>query len=258
MRFMDVEELFNLKGKTALVTGAAQGLGREIALAFAENGASLVLSDIQNPVDTAEAVEEAGAPWIIVQADITDEDQVKALAAKAVSKFGKVDVLINNAGASQLSYTATQDLSKPEWDSIIGINLTGTFLCCQHIGKGMIASGGGSIINIASTAGITGVPRAPAYAASKAGVILLTKSLAIEWARHDIRVNAVAPHYLETSLTEGLRASEKIYAALVKQIPMGRFGKTSEMVGAVLFLASHAANYLTGTVIVADGGYLAL
>lgn len=254
---MDVEELFNLKGKIALVTGAARGLGREIALALAESGASLVLSDIRNPMDTAAAVEAAGAPWIAVQADISDEVQVKAMAEKALSKFGRVDILINNAGASQLSYTTTQDLSKAEWDAIIGINLTGTFLCCKHIGKGMIATGGGSIINIASTAGITGVPRAPAYAASKAGVVLLTKSLAIEWAKHDIRVNAVAPHYLETSLTEGLRKSEKVYAALVKQIPMGRFAKPSEMVGAVLFLASQAANYMTGTVIVADGGYLA-
>ena len=198
---MDVEELFNLKGKIALVTGAARGLGREIALALAESGASLVLSDIRNPMDTAAAVEAAGAPWIAVQADISDEVQVKAMAEKAVSKFGRVDILINNAGASQLSYTTTQDLSKAEWDAIIGINLTGTFLCCKHIGKGMIATGGGSIINIASTAGITGVPRAPAYAASKAGVVLLTKSLAIEWAKHDIRVNAVAPHYLETAFS---------------------------------------------------------
>ena len=254
---MDVEELFNLKGKTALVTGTAQGLGREIALAFAERGASLVLSDIRNPMDTAAAVAAAGAPWIAVQADISDEVQVKAMAEKAVSKFGRVDILINNAGASQLNYTATEDLPKSEWDFIIGTNLTGTFLCCQHIGKEMISSGGGSIINIASTAGIKGVPRAPAYTASKAGVVLLTKSLAIEWAKHDIRVNAVAPHYLETSLTEGLRKSEKVYAALVKQVPMGRFAKPSEMVGAVLFLASRASNYMTGTVLVADGGYLA-
>jgi NAD(P)-dependent dehydrogenase (short-subunit alcohol dehydrogenase family) len=254
---MDVEELFNLKGKTALVTGAAQGLGKEIALAFAENGASLVLSDIQHPEVTAAAVEETGAPWLTVRADITDEDQVEVMSRKAVAEFGRVDILINNAGASQLSYTATQDLSKAEWDAIMGINLTGTFLCCKHIGKGMCDSGGGSIINIASTAGITGVTRAPAYAASKAGVILLTKSLALEWARYDIRVNAIAPHYLETPLTEGLRTSEKVYAALVKQIPMGRFAKPSEMVGAVLFLASRASNYMTGTVIVADGGYLA-
>jgi NAD(P)-dependent dehydrogenase (short-subunit alcohol dehydrogenase family) len=253
---MKVAELFNLKGKTVLVTGAARGLGREIALAFAENGASLVLSDIQHPKDTVRAVEKTGVPWITAQADISDEDQVRAMAEKAVSEYGKVDILVNNAGASQLSYTATQELSKTKWDSIIGINLTGTFLCCKHIGKEMI-SAGGSIVNIASTAGVTGVTRAPAYAASKAGVILLTKSLALEWAKYDIRVNAVAPHYLETSLTEGLRASEKVYAGLLKQIPMGRFAKPSEMVGAVLFLASRAASYMTGTVLVADGGYLA-
>jgi len=253
---MNVEELFNLKGKAALVTGAAQGLGGEISLALAKSGASLVLSDVQNPESTAEAVVKTGAQCLAVQADVTDEDQVADMSRKAVAEFGRVDILINNAGASQLNYTATQDLSKAEWDAIIGVNLTGTFLCCKHIGKGMCDSGGGSIINIASTAGITGVNRAPAYAASKAGVMLLTKSLAIEWAKYDIRVNAVAPHYLETPLTEGLRASEKVYAGLIKQIPLGRFAKPSEMVGAVLLLASKAANYMTGTVIVADGGYL--
>ena len=255
---MEIGESFNLKGKTALVTGAAQGLGREIALALARSGASLVLSDIQSPEDTAAAVEETGVPWIAVPADITDEDQVKVLAERSGSEWGKVDILINNAGVSQLSYTATEDLSKAEWETIIGINLTGTFLVCKHVGKKMIAGGGGSsIVNIATTAGITGVPRAPAYCASKAGVILLTKSLALEWARYHIRVNAVAPHYLETPLTEGLRASEKVYAGLVKQIPMGRFGKPSEIAGAVLFLASQASTYTTGTVIVADGGFLA-
>ncbi len=254
---MEIGESFSLKGKTALVTGAAQGLGREIALALAHSGASLILSDIRTPEDTAAAVAEIGAPRIAVQADITDEDQVRAMVARAASECGKVDILINNAGVSQLSYTATEDLSKTEWESIVGINLTGTFLACKHVGKKMIADGGGSIINIATTAGITGVPRAPAYCASKAGVILLTKSLALEWAGYHIRVNAVAPHYLETHLTEGLRASEKVYAGLLKQIPMGRFGKPSEIAGAVLFLASQASAYTTGTVIVADGGYLA-
>ena len=254
---MRVAKLFALKGKTALVTGAAQGLGREIAMALAQNGASLVLSDIHYPGATAEAVQQTGARWLAMQADITDEDQVKAVAEKSAAEYGKVDILINNAGVSQLSYTATENLPKKEWDAIIGINLTGTFLCCKHFGKAMIAGGGGSIINIATTAGITGVPRAPAYSASKAGVILLTKSLALEWARYNIRINAVAPHYLETSLTEGLRASEQIYSGLVKQIPMRRFGKPSEIIGAVLFLASQASSYTTGTVIVADGGYLA-
>ena len=253
---MEAGELFTLNGKTALVTGAAQGLGREIALALAKNGAALILSDIRYPEDTAVAVAETGTRWMAVQADISDEDQVKAMAASAASEYGKVDILINNAGVSQLRYTATQDLSKTEWDTVIRINLTGTFLACKHVGKGMITGGGGSIINIASTAGLTGVPRAPAYAASKAGIILLTKSLALEWARYHIRVNAIAPHYLETPLTEELRASEKVYAGLLKQIPMGRFGKPSEMIGAVLYLSSQASTYTTGTVIVADGGYL--
>ena len=254
---MEIRELYTFKGKTALVTGAAQGLGREIAVAFSKNGASLVLSDVQYPEETARAVREAGARWMAVQADITDEEQVKTIAARAISEYGNMDILINNAGVSQLSYTATEDLSKTEWDKIIGINLTGTFLACKHFGKAMISAGGGSIVNIATTAGITGVPRAPAYSASKAGVILLTKSLALEWARYNIRVNAVAPHYLETPLTEKLRASQKVYAGIVKQIPMRRFGKPSEMIGAVLYLASQASTYTTGTVIVADGGYLA-
>ncbi len=254
---MDTKQLFSLEGNTALVTGAAQGLGREIALALAENGASLVLSDIRAPEATAAAVEKTGARCLPVEADITDEGQVKAMAAESISAYGRIDILINNAGASQLSYTATEDLSQNEWDLIIGTNLTGTFLACKHIGKAMIRNGGGSIINIASTAGVTGVPRAPAYCASKAGVILLTKSLALEWARYQIRVNAIAPHYLETPLTDELRASEKVYAGLLKQIPMGRFGQPSEMIGAVLLLAAQAGSYMTGTVIVADGGYLA-
>jgi len=168
-----------------------------------------------------------------------------------------VDILVNNAGISQLSYTATEDLPIEEWDKIIAINLRGTFLCCKHVGKQMIGSGGGSIINISTTAGITGVPRAPAYSASKAGIILLTKSLALEWVRYNIRVNAIAPHYLETELTKGLRASDKVYEGLVKQIPMRRFAKPAEVVGTVLLLSSPASSYITGTVIVVDGGFLA-
>lgn len=254
---MKVDELFSLDGKTAVVTGAAQGLGREIARAFADNGTAVVLSDIRYPEETAKDLQAAGARWTVCQADVTVEDQIKTMAEKALSEYGRVDILVNNAGVSQLSYTATEDLSRAEWDSIIGINLTGTFLCCKHFGKAMIDSGGGSIVNIATTAGFTGVTRAPAYAASKAGVVLLTKSLALEWARYHVRVNAVAPHYLETPLTDGLRNNEKVYDSLIRQIPMRRFGKPSEIVGAVLYLSSRASSYTTGTVIAADGGYLA-
>ncbi len=254
---MKVEEIFNLKGKTAIVTGAAQGLGKEIALGLANSGASLVLSDIRYPEESAQEIREIGGRWIAVRTDITDEAQVEELAEKAASEYGKVDILVNNAGVSQLNYTPSEDLPLKEWDKIIRVNLTGTYLCCKHIGKGMIRAGGGCIINIATTAGFTGVPRAPAYAASKAGVILLTKSLALEWASHNIRVNAIAPHYLETPLTEGLRTSERVYNGLTKQIPMKRFGKPSELLGPILLLSSDASSYMTGSVIVVDGGYLA-
>jgi NAD(P)-dependent dehydrogenase (short-subunit alcohol dehydrogenase family) len=254
---MDSSELFRLKGKIALVTGSAQGLGKEIASSLAQNGCSLVLADIAYPEETAKQIEEIGSRSISVKADISDEAEVKDMVEKAISEYKKVDILVNNAGISQLSYTATEDLPIEEWDKIIAVNLRGTFLCCKHVGKQMIRSGGGSIINISTTAGMTGVPRAPAYCASKAGIILLTKSLALEWVRYNIRVNAIAPHYLETELTKGLRTSEKVYDGLIKQIPMRRFAKPGEVVGTVLFLSSPASSYITGTVIVVDGGFLA-
>jgi NAD(P)-dependent dehydrogenase (short-subunit alcohol dehydrogenase family) len=257
VRILDLKKLFSCEGKTALVTGSAQGLGQVIALGLAQFGASLILADVTYPDKTARQVEAMGANCMAVQTDISDELQVENLAANALSAYGKVDILINNAGVSQLSHTPTERLPVQEWDRIMNINLRGTFLCCQKIGKQMIDGGGGNIINIATTAGITGVPRAPAYCASKAGVILLTKSLALEWARYHIRVNAIAPHYLETELTDKLRQSASVFDALIKQIPLRRFGKTSEMVGAVLFLSSAASSYVTGTVLIVDGGYLA-
>ena len=257
MRILDFKELFSCEGKTALVTGSAQGLGEAVSLGLAQFGASLILSDIKYPRKTAKQVKALGAKCVAVEADVSDENQVKELAASALDAFGKVDILVNNAGISQLSYTPTEDLMIDEWDRVVNTNLRGTFLCCQKIGKHMISAGGGSIVNIATTAAITGVPRAPAYCASKAGIVLLTKSLALEWARYQIRVNAVAPHYLETELTRGLRESTPVYDSLIRQIPLRRFGKTSEVVSAILYLCSQASSYVTGTVLPVDGGYLA-
>jgi NAD(P)-dependent dehydrogenase (short-subunit alcohol dehydrogenase family) len=253
----DLKEIFGLKGKTALVTGSARGLGQEIAIGLAQCGAALIVADIEYPQKTVGEIEATGVRCLAVQTDIADEAQVKHLADRAASEFGKIDILINNAGVSQLSYTPTEDLSVAEWDNVVRINLRGTFLCCQTIGKMMIAGGGGTIVNIASTAGITGVPRAPAYCASKAGVILLTKSLALEWASYGIRVNAIAPHYLETELTKELKKSDKIFNGIIQQIPLRRFGKRSEVVGMVLLLSSGASSFTTGAVYPVDGGYLA-
>jgi len=254
---MNFSELFKLEGKVAIVTGSAQGLGKEIALSLAQDGCSLVLADIVIPEETGMQIKKIGSHFISVRTDISDEAQVKNIVKKAMSTYGKVDVLVNNAGISQLSYTATENLSVEEWDRVIEVNLRGTFLCSKHVGKCMIEKGEGSIINISTTAGINGVPRAPAYCASKGGIIVMTKSLALEWAKYNVRVNAIAPHYLETELTKGLRASKKIYKGLLKQIPMMRFGKANEVIGTILLLASPASSYITGTVVVVDGGFLA-
>ncbi|KPK28089.1 MAG: hypothetical protein AMK69_09375 [Nitrospira bacterium SG8_3] len=254
---MNPKDIFRLDGKIALVTGSSRGLGKEIAKGLAQYGASLVLADIAYPEEIEEEIKGAGARCIAVRTDISNEEEVKDLNQKIRSEFGRVHILINNAGITQLAYTPTEELPLKEWDRVMDINLRGTFLCCKYVGGSMIKTGGGSIVNIASTAGITGVPRAPAYCASKAGVILLTKSLALEWAQHDIRVNAIAPHYLETDLTKGVRDSDKVYEALIKQIPLKRFGKTRELVGAALFLASDTSSYVTGAVLPVDGGYLA-
>jgi NAD(P)-dependent dehydrogenase (short-subunit alcohol dehydrogenase family) len=215
------------------------------------------LADIVYPEETKNQIKILGSRCISLQTDISDEVEVKNLVEEAISNFKKVDILVNNAGISQLSYTPTEDLPIEEWDKIIRVNLRGTFLCSKYVGKQMIDKRSGSIINISTTAGINGVPRASAYCASKAGIILLTKSLAIEWAKYNIRVNAIAPHYLETELTRGLRASNKVYDGLIKQIPMNRFGKPKEIIGAVLLLSSPASSYITGAVMVVDGGYLA-
>lgn len=144
-----------------------------------------------------------------------------------------------------------------EWDKIVRVNLRGTFLCCKYIGKEMVKRLGGTIINIASTAGMTGLACALAYCASKAGVVLLTKSIALEWARYNIHVNAIAPHYLETTLTKDIRSSGKAYNGLIQKISLKRFGNSSEIIGVVLLLSSCFSSYITGNVIVVDGGYLA-
>jgi len=248
---------FQLEGKNALVTGSSRGLGQEISLELARQGASLILADIISPEETAKGIERIGSRCLPIQADVSDETSVKGMVEKAISEFGKIDILVNNAGITQTGFGPTEDAPVEEWDRVIRVNLRGTFLCSKYVGKQMIGKGGGTIINIASTAGFTGVPRAPAYCASKAGVILLTKSLALEWAKHNIRINAIAPHYLETELTKGIRTSEKVYDGLMRQIPMKRFGKIEEIIGTVLLLSSSASSYITGSVIVIDGGFLA-
>lgn len=249
--------LFPFQGKNALVTGSTKGLGREIALALAHQGASLVLADIVAPDDTAAAIDRIGSRVLTIETDVSEESSVRNLVREAVAGWGRLDLLINNAGISQTRFEPSEQAPMEEWDRILEVNLRGTYLCCQQVGRHMIEKGGGIIINIASTAGLIGIPRAAAYCASKAGVISLTKSLAIEWAKYNIRVNAVAPHYIETDLTRGLRDSEKVYKGIIRQIPLKRFSRPEELIGTILLLGSSASSYITGTVITVDGGFLA-
>lgn len=254
---MDSCDWFQLENKKAIVTGSSKGLGREIAVCLAEHGVSVILADIVSPEETAALVDKTGSRGVPIQADVSDEASVKAMVERGASVFGKIDILVNNAGIIQDGFTPTEDTPVEEWDRVVQVNLRGTFLCSKYTGKHMIETGGGNIINIASTAGFHGIARAPAYCASKAGVISLTKSLAVEWARYDVRVNAIAPHYLETEATQGLRTHDKVFDLIVKQIPLKRFAEPREVLGMVLLLASPAASYMTGSVMVVDGGFLA-
>jgi NAD(P)-dependent dehydrogenase (short-subunit alcohol dehydrogenase family) len=248
---------FSFEEQTALVTGSAQGLGREIALAFSRHGASLVLADKLSPADTAAEIGKNGGKAVSLTVDISKETDVREMVRQALEHFPRMDILVNNAGISQMNFRPSEETSLREWQTIMDVNLTGTFLCCREVGRQMIKQGGGSIINIASTAGFNGIPRAAAYCASKAGIILLTKSLAVEWAGKNVRVNALAPHYIETDLTRTLRESAKVYEGIVRQIPLKRFAKPEELIGTILLLASPASSYLTGSIIPVDGGFLA-
>lgn len=248
---------FDLKGRAALVTGAASGLGFALSLALASAGARVALLDLSKPVATAPELAGFGPAPLILEGSVTDEEFVRQAAGEVEKAFGRLDILVNCAGVVQQGNVATEELSLSEWERVMGVNLTGTFLCCKHFGGLMIKGGGGSIINVSSTAGTRGIPRQGAYAASKAGVNLFTKSLAVEWAKHGVRVNAVAPHYLETPLTQAVREHDGISAALTAQIPLKRFGRPDEVSGAVLLLASDAGSYITGSLVEVNGGFLA-
>lgn len=250
-------DLFDLSGRAALVTGAASGLGRELALALAAHGARVALADLADPHETARAIEACGGEAFPVSCDVTDERSVVEAFRRASVRFGETSILVNCAGVTQDGRTPSEDSDLATWERVISVNLTGTWLCCREGGKRMIGAGGGSIVNVASTAGRRAIPRVAAYSASKAGVEMLTRTLAAEWAGKNVRVNAVAPHYLETPMTEKVLGKGKVREALMRQVPMRRFGKPSEVVGAVLLLASGAGSFMTGSVIEVDGGFLA-
>jgi NAD(P)-dependent dehydrogenase (short-subunit alcohol dehydrogenase family) len=241
----------------AVVTGAAQGIGRRIAEVLADRGCRLVLADLRDPVETLRALRGAGADAIAVEVDVAAPDQVAGLARTAEERFGRVDVLVNNAGVALIR--AAEETSLEEWRRVLDVNLTGPFLLCQAFGRAMLAAGRGSIVNIASIAGLRGVADRAAYNTSKHGLVGLTRTLAAEWGGRGVRVNAVCPGWVKTEMDDAAQASG-IYRDedITGQIPMGRFATPSDIAAAVAFLADPAASgFINGVTLPVDGGWTA-
>ena len=254
---MSVLDLFSLAGRIAVVTGAGQGLGRGMALALAEAGADLVVADInaRTAASVAEEIKGLGRRAISVVADISQAVQVQALAAQALEAFGKVDILVNNAGIS--CHDPSAEMALRDWQRVMDVNITGVFICSQILGRQMLQRRYGKIINIASMSALIvnrDVPQAPYYA-SKAGVIMLTKALAAEWASYGVNVNAIAPGYMRTPLNEEFLADPARAAQWTNTTPMKRVGEPRDLAGAVVYLASEASSFVTGHVLVVDGGF---
>jgi NAD(P)-dependent dehydrogenase (short-subunit alcohol dehydrogenase family) len=253
---MNVRQLFDLKGRVALVTGGSIGLGRQVAQALAEMGADIVLCARKRErcEQAAQELEALGVHALALACDVTDSEQIHAVVDAATARFGRIDVLVNNAGISWGS--PFEDMRLADWHKVIETNLTGTFLISQAVGKVMIAQGRGKIINMASVAGMGGAPseivQATAYHASKGAVITLTKDLACKWAAHNIQVNAIAPGWFPTHMSDWVITHKR--DRLLESIPSGRFGGEDDLKGAAVFLASDASAYVTGHVLVVDGG----
>ena len=242
----------SLSGKTALVTGAAQGIGRDIALALAADGADVAICDVnlEAAQKTAAEIEAKGRKGLAVKANVASSDDVNAMVEQTVQKFGRIDILVNNAGITRDGLILR--MKDEDWDLVLSINLKGAFLCTKAALKHMTKQRSGTIINIASIVGAMGNAGQVNYVASKAGLIGMTKTIAREYANRNITANAVAPGFIDTAMTQAL--SENVRQELAKQIPLGRLGSSEDVANAVRFLASPSAAYITGQVIHVNGG----
>jgi 2-dehydro-3-deoxy-D-gluconate 5-dehydrogenase len=247
---------FQLTNKNALVTGSSRGMGAEIAVALAQAGANVALHGSRSvPVDVTNRVKQAGVRHIELAADLSDPACASNLIGKTIDAFGSIDILINNAGITRRSPAV--DFSSLDWDLVIATNLTSVFRLCQCAARSMVDRGSGKIVNMASLLSFQGGITVPAYAAAKGAVAQLTKALANEWAPHNVQVNAIAPGYMATELTEALQSDPVRSRQIMERIPAGRWGAAHDVAGAAVFLASAASNYINGHILVVDGGWLA-
>jgi len=247
---------FKLHDRVALVTGASTGLGAAIAIALAEAGAHVAChGNTRSPESTCNQITSAGGLAHAISGDLGQAETTQRLVAQTLERFGRIDILINNAGTIRRAPAA--DYSDEDWDAVIEVNLSSVFRLSRLVGRQMIERGdGGKIVNIASLLSFQGGITVPAYAASKGGVAQLTKALANEWAKHRINVNAIAPGYMRTANTAALQADETRNRQILERIPAGRWGEPEDLAGAAVFLSSSASDYINGHVLVIDGGWL--
>lgn len=250
-----------MQGKVAIITGGAVGIGRATALLFGREGAKLVIADMdaEKGTEFEGTLKEMGLEGFFVKADVRESGEVEGVVEATMKRFGRIDTLVNNAGVA--ASIPVVELSEEDWDRIVDTNLKGTYLCCKYAIPKMIEGGGGTIVNLGSVHGLVGKARVAAYNAAKAGVINLTRNMALDYAPHNIRVNAVCPGYVETEMVRrAINRNEnpaKAYEELVQLHPMGRLGRPEEIAHAILFLASDESSFATGSSLVIDGGYTA-
>ncbi len=242
--------MISLEDKVAIVTGGSRGIGKAISLKLAQLGAKLVVSSSSGSEDVTREIEASGHKAVTVQADVSKEADVNKLIDTTLKTFGQIDILVNNAGITKDNLTMR--LSEADWNDVMDVNLKGTFLCCKGVLKPMMKQRSGKIINMASIIGLIGNPGQTNYSASKAGMIALTKSIAKEIGSRNINVNAIAPGYIETDMTQ--KISDQVREELLQNIPLKRLGQAEDVANLTAFLASDQANYITGQVFVLDGG----
>ena len=248
-----------IEGKVAVVTGAGSGIGRATALTFAREGAKVVLADIQDELgeEVAKQINDDGGEAVYVHTDVTKKDQIQALMEKAVEQFGGVHIAANVAGIEGIAACPTGECTEENWDKVLDVNLRGTFECMKAEIPHMLKNGGGAIVNVASVAGLVGFAGLPAYCASKGGVVQLTRTSALEYAKENIRVNAVCPGVIWTPMVQRLADTPESKAAFESMEPVGRLGEPEEIAEAILWLASDNASFVTGLPMAVDGGFVA-